>query len=397
MKNYNILDFGARKNELCTKEIQSAIDKCAEQGGGRVIIENGTYITGTIFMKSNVNLFIEGGAKLLMSDNIEDFPDFECEWDTKEATRGSARCLIYIGNCENASVSGLGMIDCNGDAFCETDPDSDENSLFRLKRKHEHNESVGRMIFVMKSKNITLKDFTMTDMAGGWGIWINGCEYVNVTSLKISCKFDYPNSDGVHINCSKNVFVTDCAIHAGDDAIIVRANTNTHGKDISSENVVVKGCVLSSHCNGIRIGWFNDGKIKNCIFSDIVVAKSNDGYAGVSIVLPAKSSPTDCSRNTTRIENLIFSNMIIENTYRHPIDIIIAESENVHCDYIKNIQFINVNSKTYGFPRLTGRKDNYLEDISFTNCRFEITKDADKGFMPRYVKNLKTDIMWIVE
>ena len=78
---YHIRDFGAMAQELCTTYIQSAIDACAASGGGTVVVSDGTYVTGTIFMKSNVHLRIEGGARLLMSGNIEDFPDFACEWD----------------------------------------------------------------------------------------------------------------------------------------------------------------------------------------------------------------------------------------------------------------------------------------------------------------------------
>ena len=65
-KKYNIKDFGAKDNTLSTKQIQAAIDECVSNGGGTVVIENGTYITGTIFMKSNVHLYIEAGAKIFL-------------------------------------------------------------------------------------------------------------------------------------------------------------------------------------------------------------------------------------------------------------------------------------------------------------------------------------------
>jgi polygalacturonase len=192
MKEYNIENFGANANQLSTKAIQDAINQCAIDGGGVVAITHGTYISGTLFMKSNVHLRIDAGAKLLMSDNIDDFPDFPCEWNVKAAPRYSARCLIYVGNCENVSIGGLGMIDCNGSAFCEENPkpifsETDPFLCKRMKRKLDYDNTPGRMIFVMKSKNITLSDFTMTEMAGGWGIWVNGCEYVNIHNLKLYC------------------------------------------------------------------------------------------------------------------------------------------------------------------------------------------------------------------
>ena len=399
MKYYNIKDFGAKENTLCTSAIQRTIDEAFINGGGIVVIENGTYVTGTIFMKSNVHLCIETGAKLLMSENIEDFPDFPCEWDVREAPRFSARCLIYIGNCENASIEGLGTIDCNALAYCEENPnpafsDYDPFLYKRMKRKLDIPNSIGRMIFVMKSKNITLKDFTMTEMAGGWGIWVNGSEYINIRNLKLYCCPHYPNSDGIHINSSRDVFITDCAVHSGDDALIVRANTNTLGEDIPCENVIVKGCTLSSNCQAIRIGWFGDGEIKNCIFSDIVISDSRDA---ITIELPDGAGPGDTGKNITRIERLSFNNFLIDRTWGRPVKIIIGDSKDTKCEYLRNIQFNNFNSRTNYFPLLKGRKENYIEDISFTNCRFEIEEKNAAGFKPRFVKNFKTDCIWNVE
>ena len=393
MNKYNIDDFGAKKGELATNAIQLAVDKCFEEGGGIVEISNGTYISGTIFMKSNVHLRIEAGARLIMSDNMEDFPDFQCEWDVKTAPRYTARCFIYVGDCENVSITGLGIIDCNGSKFCEVNPEATESEtdpflINRMRRKLGNDNTVGRMIFLMQSKNVTLSDFTMMEMAGGWGVWINGCEYVNMHNLKLYCNPDYPNADGLHINCSKDVFVTDCAIHSADDSIVIRARTDTFKEDLSCENVIIKGCTLSSHCQAVRIGWIGDGAIRNCVLSDLVITDSRDAIA---IYLPPISVLTDLGKNTTRIERLSFNNIIIDRTHRYPVMMGIGNSELVKCEYMRNIQFNNINSRTKFSPFIMGRKDKYIEDISFTNCRFEITEKADAGFKPRYVKNLKID------
>lgn len=396
MKIFRPEDYGSVTNKLSTQAIQCAIDNCAASGGGTVLLSEGTYISGTLFMRSNVHFQIESGSKLLMSENIEDFPDFECEWNVREAPRFSARCLIYIGNCENVSIEGQGTIDCNGGAYCceNQSPvcsDLDPFLCKRMARKYDVAESIGRMIFVMKSKNITFRDFTLTEMAGGWGIWINGSEYINIRDLKLYCCPDYPNSDGIHINCSRDVFVSDCAIHSGDDALIVRANTNTLGEDVPCENVIVKGCTLSSHCQAIRIGWIGDGAIRNCVFSDIMISDSRDA---ITVELPPSSPPGDLGKNTTRIENLTFNNIVIDRTCLHPIKAWISDSETTRCEYVRNISFNNVISRTGCFPLLVGRKNTYLENLTFSNCRFDIGEKAGNGFSPRYVRNLKTDCIW---
>lgn len=391
MKTYNILDFGAKNGEKSTAAIQQAIDECYHHGGGKVVVENGTFIIGTLFLKSNVTLAIEAGATLLASSDVEDYPEFECNWNTYEAPRHTAKCLIYIGDCENTSIIGQGRIDCNGKAFCAENPNpwqgvDDPHVAKRLIRTT--NLVPARMIFVMNSKNVTLQDFTMTEMAGGWGSWINHCEYVMISRLKMYCNPYYPNADGIHINCCKDVFVTDCAIHSGDDCIIVRANTNTlHDEDIPCENVIIKGCSLSSYCNAVRIGWRNDGEIKNCVFSDLVITNSRDA---LTIELPAESAPSDIGRNVTRIENISFNNVVIDSTDRYPVNISVFDDNDA--EYIKNIRFCGITSRSSRFPLLMGRADMRIENITFSDCRFQVTDMAERGFQVRYAKNLKLDV-----
>lgn len=233
---------------MSTIPIQAAIDECSLNGGGRVIIERGTFEIGTLFLKSNVILEICGGAKLLASADTDNYPDFECDWDKNEAPRRTAKCLIYIGNCENVEITGRGELDCNGQMFCGVNPNpvfSDDDPHVGKRMIRTTDLVPARMIFAMKSKNIVFRDFTMKEMAGGWGAWINCCEYVHFDNIKMYCNPYYPNADGIHINCSKDIFVSNCAIQSGDDSLIVRANTNTlKDKDIACENVVVKGCTL---------------------------------------------------------------------------------------------------------------------------------------------------------
>ncbi len=390
MKEYDITGFGAVSdvNVVSTVSIQKAIDECELHGGGTVVVRNGTYVTGTLYLKSNIELRIEAGAVLLASADVNDYPELDCGWDISEAPRRTAKCLIYIGNCENTAITGLGTINCNGKNFCEPNPKAwiDENDPHVQKRLRRTTNLVpARMIFAMNSRNITFKDFTMIEMAGGWGSWINHCEYVNINRIKMYCHPYYPNADGIHINCSKDVFVTDCAIHSGDDCIIVRANTNTlHDEDIPCENVLIKGCSLSSYCNAVRIGWRNDGAIKNCVFSDLIITNSRDA---LTIEMPFDAVPSDTGRNITRIENISFTNIVIDSTDRYPVHI--AACDGNHVDYIKNIKFCGISSKSSRYPLLQGRKDMHLENISFHACRFMVTDMAEKGFHVRYVKNLR--------
>ena len=390
MKTCSILEFGAKSGEKSTAAIQKAIDECFRHGGGTVVVENGTFITGTLFLNSNVTLEIAAGATLLASPDTDDYPEFEWEWNREDAPRHTVKCLIYIGKCENVSIIGAGSIECNGKSFCAENPNpwkGDDDPHVEKRMIRTTILLPARMIFVMNSKNVTLRDFTMTDIAGGWATWINHCEYVMINRLKIYCHPYYPNADGVHINCCRDVFVTDCAIHTGDDCVIVRANTNTLNEDVPCENIIVKGCSLSSYCNAVRVGWRNDGEIKNCVFSDLVITNSRDA---LTIELPRESSPSDIGRNVTRIENICFSNVVIDSTDRYPVNIsVFAGNE---AEYIRSIKFCGIVSRSSRFPLLLGREDMKLENITFSDCSFRVTDAAEQRFQIRNVRNLKLNI-----
>ncbi|MBQ7293612.1 MAG: right-handed parallel beta-helix repeat-containing protein [Clostridia bacterium] len=389
MKNYDVKDYGATPDgvTLNTSFIQAAIDDCAKNGGGTVSVEGGVFVSGTLFMRSCVELRIEANATLKASGNADDFPDFDCpEWNVKAAPRNSANCLIYFGYIENASLIGMGKIDCNGSAYCE--PVHNEDGMTNYVRKTEF--APARMVLVMGCTNIKIEDVTMFEMAGGWGYWINNSQYVTVSKIKIYCNPHYPNADGVHINCSSDILVEGCVIHSGDDSIIIRANNNTLSKNRVCERVVVKGCVLSTKHQAVRIAWRNDGTIRNCVLSDLVVTDSRVGFV---VELPDHSAPTDVGKEATVVENLLFSNIVFDRVEESPIRIII-HPDNLYGRF-KNIRFSEVTSVSGDFPQVIGRPDAVPEDIYFDNCKFTVkgrTFHIGKSDRPvpcfRNVKNL---------
>ncbi len=366
MKEFDIRDFGAVGDgeTLNTAAIQAAIDACAKAGGGRVCVSGGTYITGTIFMRSFTELSVEANAVLKASSNTDDFPDFETDWNSKAAPRATAKCLIYFGNIKNASLTGLGTIDCSGSAFC--DPEYDPSG--KLIRYVRNTLLVpARMVFIMGCTNIKVEDITMTEMAGGWGYWVNNSQYVTFKCAKLYCNPHYPNADGIHINCSSDVLVEGCIIHSGDDSIIIRSNTNTLSEKRVCERIIVRGCTLSSKFQAVRIAWRNDYCIKNCILSDLVITNSG---TGIAVELPDHSSPTDFGNNPTVVENIQFNNIVFDQVLKNPIRVIV-HPENLY-GKISGLRFSNITSNSLDYPLVVGRKDAILEDIYFDNCKFTV-------------------------
>ena len=116
---WDIYDFGAKGDgtTLDTKALQTAIDQCYEAGGGKVYLHNGYFVSGTIILKSNVTLYIEAGAVLKGSDNLDDFPIMPSKYPSYTGTLVTNKMLIYAEEAKNISICGRGVIDGNGDHF----------------------------------------------------------------------------------------------------------------------------------------------------------------------------------------------------------------------------------------------------------------------------------------
>ena len=135
-------------------------------------------------------------------------------------------------------------------------------------------QTLPRVVFFAGCKFVTVTDVTMVGQPAGWSYWVHDCDYVHFDRCKILSDMRYPNNDGIHINCSRDVTVSNCIIEAGDDAIIVRANSRSLKQDTACERVVVTNCTLKSWAYAIRLGWSNDGHIHNCIFSNLTITHS---------------------------------------------------------------------------------------------------------------------------
>ncbi len=368
---YNICDFGAVGDgkTLNTENIQAAIDKCAADGGGKVVIADGTYLTGKIFLRDNINLHLEANAVLLGSENCEDFPETlnPKHVNSEMLPRNRNACMIFADECKNISISGLGTIDCNGHNFVEPIvPGSTRAWPF----KRIDALTPPRVVFFTGCQNVSVTDVTMTNLPSGWSYWIHDCDYVTFDRIKVISEVDYPNNDGIHINSSRNVTISNCMLTCGDDCLIVRANNASLAENKICEKVTVTNCNLTSYSGGIRIGWINDGVIRNCTFSNIVMT---DTSIGISIYLPGKGAEMlpDVGREDTLIENLSFDNIVMGQNYSAPVFIRIAENQNTRCVGVRDLYFNNIHANSFELPYITGRKNCHIENIHFTNCSFK--------------------------
>ncbi|MBQ7293125.1 MAG: hypothetical protein IJW79_05230 [Clostridia bacterium] len=368
--DFHIQNFGAVGDgkTLNTSAIQSAIDACAEVGGGRVIVSGGSYMTGTIILKSNVDLHIEADGVLYGSPNCDDYPEFaKKHMDYTRGPRHRGAAMIFAEECENISITGKGKIDGHGDAFIEKIPDGTKSWM---PYRRINAPTPPRVVLFTGCQNILVENVTITNQPAGWSYWIHDCDHVNFSRVKIIANLDYPNNDGIHVNCSRNVTISDSIISCGDDCIIVRANSRSLKENKVCEKVTVTNCTLTSHSSGIRIGWVNDGTIRNCTFSNIVMT---DTTVGIGILLPPKkwASTGDYGCEKTLIENLSFSNIVMDRNYSPPIYIHLYDDEETECEGIRDLYFDNIHSCGLELPYICGRKSTPIKNIYFTNCTFK--------------------------
>lgn len=371
--DFYIQKFGAVGDgiTLNTAAIQSAIDAAGECGG-RVIVENGIYKTGSIQLRSNVQLHIAADATLLGSENVADYRDFKelthINWEM--APRKSNSCLIMIHECENVAITGLGTIDCNGHHFVLPDPG---NRICTYKRIDGFTPP--RVVLCTGSKNVLLQDVSMVNQPAGWSYWIHDCDDVTVRDLTIRCSLEYPNNDGVHINCSRNVTVSGCDISCGDDCLVVRSNSATLKENKPCQQITVTDCRLTSYSAGVRIGWVNDGTIRDVTMENLTMT---DCSTGVSLYIPAarrSERMTDVGREATMVEGFRFRNISME-TAGYPVYISLGDIPEVTIAAIRDIEFSNVSVRSPQLPFMKGRPDVSVEDIRFINCSFTQTDSA---------------------
>jgi len=374
--DFNIRNYGAVGDgvTLDTAAIQKAIDAAASLGG-RVVLEGGTFKSGTLFLKSSVELHIEGGATLLCSDDFRNLPELP---DYKNASAidmpmKKGRALIIADGCEGASLTGTGTVNMSGDAYYERKCGEFEGWSF--KRCHDDIPRFG--LITVGAKNFRVENLTFTNIPSAcWTFWILDSDIVDIRGVKILANLDVPHCDGIHINSSRDVHVEGCTVKTGDDALIVRANNSSLRENKVCERVTVTNCTVTSYSAGIRVGWVRDGIIRNCSFSNIVMT---DTTCGVDIYIPADYPEcSDRGRESTLVENLTFSNITMDEMYGKPVKIHVMDSESTYCEGVRNLTFDGIKARALELPLIAGKRGCPVENIVFSNCRF--TKVAENAF-----------------
>ncbi len=293
-KIFDISSFGANGDGITinTSNIQSAIDAAAASGGGKVIIPKGEFLTGSVILKTGVELHLKENAVLLASTYPSHY---------KKINRGPA--LILADGQENISITGKGTIDGQGrklmlkqDTLHYAGKLDIEFQTFKMKG-HQNRLNWRALIIGMEScKDVQILGITLKN-SGGWVQNYGHCENLVIDSIRVESDAYY-NNDGIDISGCKNVRITNCFVNASDDGICLKSRY----KDAWNDNIYIGNCTIRSSASAVKLGTESLGGFTNIKIENI---KVYDTFRS-AIVLEMVDGGT--------LENIEVNNIVATNT-----------------------------------------------------------------------------------
>ena len=342
--------------------IQKAIDRAAAAGGGRVVVAPGVHPSGSLVLKSHVELHLSEGAVILGSTKLEDYADFP-----KDVCSVSPECsykvLLQAWDAEDIAVTGKGMIDGRGPAFYPVKP----------PRGHWPKPKTCRPIMVqfVRCKGVRLEGVTFKDSAL-WTMFIRLCENIAVDGITVVGDQRMINNDGIDFDACKHVRVGNSRFRTGDDCLILRSMRETPEERVVCEDVVVSNCVLNSTCQTIRMGCSSDDVIRNAKFLNIKAS----GMNGIFFDYPARYlRPYD--EGFQDISDILFDGYEGEFT-GSPVQIVVEPGVKIRG--VRDVTFRNFKVKGRRQLRFVGNHDSVLKNITVENLTAEVAagrKDYD--------------------
>ena len=328
-KDYNASMFGVKSNgtTMNTRSIQKGIDYISSNGGGTLVFYVGRYLTGSIYLKSNVTIRLEEGAILLGSVNPLDY-DRNFNWTA----------LVFALDQQNIGITGKGVIDGRGFEVATNLVELIHNGIISDPLRYDRpNESIRpQNIYFRGCRNITISGIMLKD-PGSWNQQYDQCRNLTVDGIIVDSK-SYWNNDGIDIVDCDSVRVTNCYIDAADDGVCLKS----HSPDFICKNVYVYNNKIRTSANGIKFGTASYG-----------------GFSNIKIV-----------------KNLVF------DTYRSAVTFAAVDGgivENVTVDSLRSINTGNVIFLRIG-ERRTGKKGR-MNNITISNVFAEIpSAKPDAGY-----------------
>ena len=393
-KQYRITDYGVvNDGRIHTQEFQALIDKIAAEGGGVAVVPEGTYLTGAIFFKPDVHLYIKKGGTILGSNDPSDYPLVETRIEGENCLYFPA--LINADGVDGFTISGEGTIDGNGYSFWKH---------FWERRKWNpkctnKDEQRPRLIFVSNSKNVQIDGVNLVNSAF-WTTHIFNSEDIKLLNLHIyspAAPVKAPSTDAIDLDVVKNVLIKNCYMSVNDDAVAIKGGKgpyadafriNYENIDLSqfpemkgdgpNENIIIEDCEYG-FCHGCLTLGSESVFNHNIILRRI---KVNDA----SNLLWLKMRPdTPQYYEYVNVEDIEGNgkNFILVAPWTQFYDL--KGREDVPMSYSDHITMRNIKFDCDTFFNVKNREDQYhLSNFTFENLDI----NAKKGELhPEYVEN----------
>lgn len=290
IRTYNIMDYGAIGDGKTddAKAIETAVKKCSQEGGGTVIVPSGhTFLCSSFKLSSFVNLHLEPNSRLLAHPDESKYTE-----SAFKANRGEGMMWISGKDLKEVSITGSGTIDGNGVAFMGKELDDS----YELKPVTDFDPRP-HVLTLINIQKLTIRDVTISNSAY-WTVHLIGCKNAVIDGISILNNLKIRNGDGIDLDHSKDVRISNCFIESGDDCICLK-NRREYEEYGSCKDIVVTNCTMTSRSCAIKLGSENMDSISNVLFNNCIIKDSNRGI-GIQ------------NRDEGTVTDIIFSNMLVD-------------------------------------------------------------------------------------
>jgi len=419
-KRYLITDFGAVADgkTVNTKAIQAAIDKCAaNKKGGVVVVPKGTFLSGAIFLKQGANLLVEKDGVLKGTTNIDDYPQIQSRWEGTEEMYTAS--FINAEGVTGLTISGEGTIDGSGEEWVQNNPyrrppapaapgaapaapgaaaaASPMNAPAAAAAATAAAAPVARpaapgpgtaprrgrprLIGIQNSKEVLISGLNLHNQAV-WCLFVLYSQDVEIDGVKITAEHNIPSSDGIDIDSSKHVHITNAFIDDDDDCISIKSGKDADGLRVNrpAEDILIENSHFAYGQGGVAMGSETSGGIRNVTVLNCLM--DSDNWAPIRF----KSQP---SRGGV-VENITYKNIVLHGT-REAFEMNMEWRmvgprlpDSNPLPVVRNVKIVNVSGDVQNVGVIHGLAGSPIQGVTFENCKIT----ANRGFRLDHARNV---------
>jgi len=378
----------------CTTAFRDAINQCSASGGGKVVVPAGTYLTGPIHLRNNVNLELSERATIKFSQNPKDYlPVVFSRWEGVELFNYSP--FIYAFGQQNIAITGKGTLDgqSGNDHWWpwKNQARSDRNTLFEMAEKGipvkdrvfgDGHYLRPQFIQPYRCQNVLIDGVTIRN-SPMWEIHPVLCRNVIVQNVNISSHG--PNNDGCDPESCTDVLIKNCSFDTGDDCIAIKSGRNADGRRLNAptENIIVQGCRMKDGHGGITVGSEISGGVRNLFAENCKLDSQNLDHA-----LRVKNN----AMRGGLLEHLHFRNLEVGQVAHAVITIDFNYEEGAKGSFVPVVRDYTVDrlrsAKSKHALDVQGLPSAPVIDLRLTNCTFD---NVSEGNIVKNVKNARLD------